>query len=137
MSPSNLTCTPGLGPLRAFPTSTYGGTACDGVHADAALCHVAQHFQGLRPPQPFSQALTAALHVIASIRMLLAAMRLKLSKAWAHSRPFSHALTRALHVTVLVRMLLRPMWINTSKACVHSQPFSQTLMAALHAMVSI
>ena len=49
-----------------------------------------------------SQALTAALHVIVSVWMLLRALTPKTSSVRGHSRPFSQALTAALHVIVFI-----------------------------------
>ena len=49
-----------------------------------------------------SQALTAALHVIVSVWMLLRALTPKTSSVRGHSRPFSQALTAALHVIVVI-----------------------------------
>ena len=49
-----------------------------------------------------SQALTAALHVIVSVWMLLRALTPKTSSFLGHSRPISQALTVALHVIVVI-----------------------------------
>ena len=49
-----------------------------------------------------SQALTAALHVIVFVWMLLCALMLITSSVRGHSRPFSPALTAALHVIVFI-----------------------------------
>ena len=48
------------------------------------------------------QALTAALHVIVFVWMLLCALMLITSSVRGHSRPFSPALTAALHVIVFI-----------------------------------